>query len=245
MNFCDNLLREILSFLGEDYISYYCVSKQWKSVIRKKMDREETLWNFLFPDFNPLIGCPLNVPMGLLKSDKNIIEKIENWFSKYGTQKYKKYKILALEPPLYCEDTSDKLFTEEWTIYFNSIENRIYEKIPLFKLLGVATDLKPGLYSHSYAEILFLNFKMVDCKNATKIRHINKTKDWMCWERVYDDEEFVGYIFKEQLWKDLEKIYSYISGKPIRALPNMPSFVDRWVFHDSRIDIKKIEEYSS
>lgn len=243
MNFCNDLLRELFDFVGGDYISHHSVSKQWKEVIQKKMDKEETLWNVLFPGVNTLHNCPLNVPVGTVKTDKNIFKNIQHWLKKYIKINYR----LLEQIPLYSK-VPGELFTEEWRQYFELIRDTINQQ-PLYKLLGLVKYFNgEGGIGCSRAENLFAQFKFGDREDTDKMQKLRTLKNWICWGTVYDDDQLLGYMFQELLWIDLEKMYSYLSGEIPRPPPDFLYYIseedEMYLNFNYGVTISDIKQYS-
>jgi hypothetical protein len=198
--------------------------------------------------------------LGQLVNSKYILQ-VESWIKKKGGVSRDK---LDLPCKIFKDTLTDLdldfynkkkdilcMFTPQWEEYFISLRIRVH-KIPLYLLLEFTQfyGLRTA-FTITKAESLLLNFKWADRLDTRKIRHIKETKNWMCWEPVYEEdyldeyrrEELVGYSFQEDLWKALESIYSFASGTEARR-PTVQNFYEIGDPRKNTLDsIYKIEKY--
>ena len=74
-----------------------------------------------------------------------------------------------------------------------------------------------------YAKVILV--KHIETGKTYAMKILKKTKNWICWNPIFDDGEIEGYEFNRQLWFDLEKLYSFITGENCRDPPDFPLYI--------------------
>ena len=244
MDFCSDIIREILKYT-DDCMPCAFISPSWRESVQEKIEEELTIWQVLFPAAIPFTADPMpDILLGNLQDKKTrqvYVERVEKWLKRWGDKRGYERRVKDFNIPLIGEKWTPKcqqdkifIFTKEWRKYFNSVRFRLYAVTPIYSFVGggrVAgyntTINSRGLLLdfRSRGESLLLNFRFEDKLNRTLMKKLEKTKDWICWNPIIDDGEIDGYEFDEQIWRDLEKVYSYITGFPVRDPPEFPLYI--------------------
>ena len=114
------------------------------------------------------------------------------------------------------------LFTQEWREYFTSLRNRLHT-IPLMYFFP-NLFLDKNRLSEEWISSALNDVTWEDRLDVSKMSKLSD-KDWVCWERDYDwERDHPVYRFQEDAWKELETLYSFVSGCKERASPFASTF---------------------
>jgi hypothetical protein len=243
MDFCSDIIREILKYT-DDYMPCAFISPSWRVAVQEKIEEELTIWQVLFPAATAFPAAPMpDILLGNLQDKKTrqvYVETVEKWLKKWGDKRGNERRVKDFNIPLISEKWGPKcqqdkifIFTKEWRKYFNSVRFRLYAVAPIYSFVGgVGRRAAAARYNttlntiiNSRGESLLLNFRFEDKLNRRLMRKLEKTKDWICWNPIIDDGEIDGYEFDGQIWRDLEKVYSYITARPVRDPPEFPPYI--------------------
>ena len=245
MDFCSDIIREILKYT-DDCMPCALISPSWRDLVQEKIEEELTIWQILFPQGIPFKTDPMpDISLGNFQDRKTkqvFTDTVEKWLKRMGDtnpkgvgersdkrayeRRVKDYNIPLIDEKWDPKCQQDKIFifTKEWRKYFNSVRFRIYAAIPIYSFVDCEKYHRDPICNSS-AEGLLLNFRFEDRLNPNLMKKLEKTKDWICWNPIVDDGEIDGYEFDEQIWKDLEKVYSYVTGNPSRDPPEFPLYI--------------------
>ena len=267
MSFCNNIIGEILNFTGLDS-SFAFISKQWKEEVQKKILKDYTILSIIFPNtfpsqihnclFSEIYLCQIK------KKFHTYARKIESWIDDNGgiSITSNQLKKLKLPPKIFKDNLTKKdldffndskdilcFFTQEWANYFTTLRIRTHA-IPLIQFFPNLLDQRPQYryaWGLSSIEKFLFEFKWRDRLDHSKMNQLEYDKDWLCWEECYEAdeldeylrEEFIGYGFQEDTWKELETLYSFVSGYKEREPPFTENFYE---YNDLRDDSRRIIE---
>ena len=267
MTFSNDIIGEILNFTGLDP-SLAFISKQWKEEVQKNILKEYTILSIIFPNTFQIPNCLFSENLCQIKK-KTYVRKIESWIDDNGgiSITSKQIKKLKLPSKIFKDNLTKKdldfyndkkdiicFFTQEWKNYFISLRIRTHS-IPLILFFPNILDQRPKYryaWGLSSIEKFLFEFKWRDRLDESKMDQLEWDKDWLCWEDCYeaDDldeylrEEFIGYGFQEDTWKELETLYSFVSGYKEREPPFTQNFYEINDDRDeSRRVIENIEKY--
>ena len=234
MDFCSDIIREILKYT-DDCMPCALISPSWRELVQEKIEEELTIWQILFPQGISFKTDPMpDISLGNFQDRKTkqvFTDTLEKWLKRMGDKRSYERRVKDYNIPLIdekwdpkCQQDKIFIFTKEWRKYFNSVRFRIYAAIPIYSFVDCEKYHTNPIYN-SAAEGLLLNFRFEDRLNPKLMKKLEKTKDWICWNPIIDDGEIDGYEFDEQIWRDLEKVYSYITGYSAREPPEFPSYI--------------------
>ena len=265
MDFCSDIIREILKYT-DDCMPCALISPSWRELVQEKIEEELTIWQILFPQGIPFKTDPMpDISLGNfqdIKTKQVFTDTVEKWLTRMGDtnpkgvgersrgrsdkrayeRRVKDYNIPLIDEKWDPKCQQDKIFifTKEWRKYFNSVRFRMYAAIPIYSFVD-CEKYNTNPICNSSAERLLLNFRFEDRLNPKLMKKLEKTKDWICWSPIVDDGEIDGYEFDEQMWKDLEKVYSYVTGNTIRDPPEFPLYIPG---HERAITLVEGAEYA-
>lgn len=228
----NDILREIINYT-DNYVDLSVVSEDWRNIVQEKLE-DTYLWPIIFPNSNPFVSNPMpDIKLGKLQERderKVFIDSLENWIYKITGVSEKKEKEKIIDVVLFrntWENTAKYpayvLFNKEWRTYLNNVRIRIYKKIPLYKFISEIKEEEDN--DEDKGLKLLRSFKWNDQFDEKTMKILKKTKNWICWNPIFDDGEIEGYEFNRQLWFDLEKLYSFITGENCRDPPDFPLYI--------------------